>query len=143
MRRAFALCACVLIASMMRADDDIAKALHTLARVQRIANDIESHRAPKIAGEISARARTARRAAARRDRDDEAQGRGLAATGRGEQGINESGQVDDVRLLKSVAPELDQSAIDAIRRWTFVPVLRDGTPIAVSYRMPVSFCIVR
>lgn len=51
--------------------------------------------------------------------------------------IDERGVVEDVRLLKSIAPELDQSAVDTVRQWTFAPTLRDGKPVAVTYRMPV------
>lgn len=55
--------------------------------------------------------------------------------------LSETGSVGDVRLLKSVAPDLDQSAMDAVRQWTFAPAMRDGKPIAVLFNLTINFAL--
>lgn len=48
--------------------------------------------------------------------------------------IGADGTAGDVRLVRSSGSErLDQSAIDAIRQWRFVPALRGGKPISSWY----------
>jgi TonB family protein len=53
--------------------------------------------------------------------------------------VDEDGRVADIRLRESV-PMLDQSAIDAIRRWTFAPAAGSRGPVVirVSATYPIS-----
>jgi TonB family protein len=58
-----------------------------------------------------------------------------------EAAVSATGTVDDVRVLKSAAPDLDMAAIAAVRQWTFQPGRRAGTPIAMLYSLTVNFQI--
>jgi TonB family protein len=40
--------------------------------------------------------------------------------------VDTTGHVSDVRVLKSLDPELDQEAVEALRDWTFQPGTVDG-----------------
>jgi len=54
--------------------------------------------------------------------------------------ITEQGQVEDVQVERSAGhPELDESAIEAVRRWRFEPARRNGEPVAILVTIPVVF----
>ena len=53
--------------------------------------------------------------------------------------ISDTGAIDDIRLLKSKAPELDMSAITAVRKWIFKPATKDGKPIPVLFSLTINF----
>ena len=53
--------------------------------------------------------------------------------------ISEQGAVENVRLLKSRAPELDAAAMDAVKQWTFEPATSDGKPVPVIFNLTVNF----
>lgn len=42
-------------------------------------------------------------------------------------------------LTSSGFPLLDESALDAVRRWRFIPGTRGGDPVATTVLMPVRF----
>ena len=50
------------------------------------------------------------------------------------------GEVSDIRVVQSV-PLLDQSAIDAVRRWYFKPAATGGEAVAVWVHIPVKFTL--
>ncbi len=54
-------------------------------------------------------------------------------------GIDEEGNVGGVRVLKSLNPYLDNSAVHALKQWKYEPVLRDGTPVPVVLTLTVNF----
>jgi len=54
--------------------------------------------------------------------------------------VGEQGTVDAVRVLRSV-PTLDQSAIDAVRRWRYEPGALNGTVIPVIITVTVNFSL--
>ena len=54
-------------------------------------------------------------------------------------GIDEEGNVGGVRILKSLNPYLDNSAVQALKQWKYEPVLRDGTPVPVVLTLTVNF----
>lgn len=56
-----------------------------------------------------------------------------------EAAISEQGAVEDVRLLKSLAPDLDTAAMDAVRKWTFEPGTIDGKPVPVLFNVSMNF----
>ena len=58
-----------------------------------------------------------------------------------EAAISETGTVGDVRLLKSVAPEMDMAAIHAVRQWTFQPATQDGKPVPVLFNLTINFLL--
>jgi TonB family protein len=54
--------------------------------------------------------------------------------------INEVGQVDQARVLRSV-PMLDAAAIEAVRQWEFQPTLLNGAPTPVVMVVTVQFTL--
>jgi TonB family protein len=55
--------------------------------------------------------------------------------------IGTDGKVENIRVLKSVDPSLDQSAMDAVRQWTFEPALKDGKPVKVETHVEINFSL--
>ena len=53
--------------------------------------------------------------------------------------INTDGNVRDVRVLKPLPMGLDQSALDAVRRWKFKPGTLNGRPVPVIFNLTVNF----
>ncbi|HXE12064.1 MAG TPA: M56 family metallopeptidase [Bryobacteraceae bacterium] len=53
--------------------------------------------------------------------------------------IDADGQPQDIRVLRSLDPGLDQKAIEAVRQWTFEPGTKDGQPVAVKATIEVNF----
>ncbi|HYH09136.1 MAG TPA: energy transducer TonB [Thermoanaerobaculia bacterium] len=53
--------------------------------------------------------------------------------------ISESGTIEDVSILKSLAPGLDMAAADAVRKWTFKPAMQDGKPVPVLFNLTINF----
>ena len=54
--------------------------------------------------------------------------------------IDKEGHVTDIQVLRSVTPELDQAAIDAVKnspKWA--PGMQDGEPVNVKYTLPIVF----
>ena len=53
--------------------------------------------------------------------------------------INKKGTVDAVRLARSLKPEFDQSAIATVKRWEFVPAMKDRHAVAVQMQVEIAF----
>ncbi len=53
--------------------------------------------------------------------------------------VGTTGRVEDVRLVKSLDPRLDQKALDAAMQWEFRPGLRAGTPVPVTVQIELTF----
>jgi TonB family protein len=49
------------------------------------------------------------------------------------------GTVQDVQVVRSLRPDLDQSAVNAVRQWRFQPATKDGSPIPFRISVSVSF----
>jgi TonB family protein len=47
----------------------------------------------------------------------------------------------DVRITKSLDPDLDQEAIKAARQWRFNPGTKDGEPVAVEVNLEMTFTL--
>lgn len=54
--------------------------------------------------------------------------------------IDETGQVVDARILRSV-PALDAAALEAVRQWRYRPALLNGVPIPVIMTVTVRFAL--
>lgn len=52
--------------------------------------------------------------------------------------VGKDGRVKDIRIVKSI-PMLDESAMDAVRKWVFKPALLRNKPVAVWVAVPVRF----
>jgi TonB family protein len=53
--------------------------------------------------------------------------------------VDASGLAGDIRITKSVHPDLDEAAIGSARQWRFSPGTRSGQPVSVIVTMDVSF----
>jgi protein TonB len=53
--------------------------------------------------------------------------------------IDDEGIVREVNVKKSLHPYLDNAGVQAIKQWTFEPVLRKGRPTAVSFNWTIDF----
>lgn len=53
--------------------------------------------------------------------------------------INETGDVENVKVLKSLPHGLAEAAVDALKRSKFRPATRNGVPVAVYYNSTVLF----
>jgi len=53
--------------------------------------------------------------------------------------IDEEGIVQKVDVLKSIHPYLNYTAVQAMRQWTFMPVLFKGEPVPVVFRCTYTF----
>ena len=54
--------------------------------------------------------------------------------------IDESGNVSDTRVLRSI-PLLDQAAIDAVKQWQYTPTLMNGVAVPVIMTVTVNFSL--
>jgi len=53
--------------------------------------------------------------------------------------VDEEGMPKEVHIVKSLRPEYDQKAIEAVQQYCFKPALSDGQPVAKQIRVEVSF----
>jgi TonB family protein len=53
--------------------------------------------------------------------------------------IDAQGHVKNPRVLRSVAPSLDQAALEAVRQWEHAPTLLSGVPVEVIFTVTVVF----
>ena len=72
---------------------------------------------------------------------ESARRRGIEGTVLLKMRITAQGRVEDVQVVRSAGyPELDESAIEAVRRWRFEPARRNGAPVAEdAVLLPVVF----
>lgn len=53
--------------------------------------------------------------------------------------VTPQGQVEQIKVLKGLSPELDKRAIEAVRQWKFAPGTKDGKPVATTIAVEVEF----
>lgn len=53
--------------------------------------------------------------------------------------ISEQGVVEDVEVIRGLPLGLTETAIEALRQWTFEPATLDGKPVAVFYNLTFNF----
>ena len=53
--------------------------------------------------------------------------------------VDPAGRPRDVKVARSLGMGLDQKAIEAVRKWTFEPAMKDGKPVAVQINVEVNF----
>lgn len=51
------------------------------------------------------------------------------------------GKVASAKILKPVDPELDQAALDAVKQWTYEPMLINGQPKGVVFTVTIRFSL--
>ncbi|PYQ26205.1 MAG: hypothetical protein DMF56_25500 [Acidobacteria bacterium] len=53
--------------------------------------------------------------------------------------IDRNGNVTEARVLKGLPFGLEQSALDAIKKWRFKPGTLNGQPVPVYYNLTINF----
>jgi len=53
--------------------------------------------------------------------------------------VTPEGDARDVRVTKSLTPDLDAEAVEAVRKWKFKPATKDGQPVAVQIFAEANF----
>ena len=53
--------------------------------------------------------------------------------------VSSAGVPRDVRVIKGIDKDVDQSAADAVRQWRFAPARKDDKPIAVRVSLEIEF----
>lgn len=53
--------------------------------------------------------------------------------------VSSEGVPRDVRVLKGLDKDVDQSAVDAVREWRFAPARKNDKPIAVRVSLEIEF----
>jgi TonB family protein len=53
--------------------------------------------------------------------------------------ISETGNVDGVKILRSLTPDLDRKAIEAVSSWRFSPATKKLVPVPVQANVEVNF----
>ena len=53
--------------------------------------------------------------------------------------IDETGQVTNIQVARSLALGLDEKAIDAVKQWRFKPATKDGRPVSAPTQVEVTF----
>lgn len=53
--------------------------------------------------------------------------------------IGDDGTVKATKVVRSVTPDLDAKAVDAVKAWKFKPAMKEGKPVAVQVNVEVNF----
>ena len=53
--------------------------------------------------------------------------------------VDVDGNVPEVKVVRSVTTELDQKAVEAVRKWKFEPARKNGLPVPVLINVEVNF----
>jgi protein TonB len=53
--------------------------------------------------------------------------------------VNASGSPEQLKVVRSLGPDFDQSALDAVKQYRFEPAMFNGQPVAVSVKVEVNF----
>jgi periplasmic protein TonB len=53
--------------------------------------------------------------------------------------VGPDGLPRDVKVSRTLSPEFDKAAIDAVKNWKFTPATKESKPIAVEIDVQVAF----
>jgi protein TonB len=53
--------------------------------------------------------------------------------------VNPEGKAVNIRVLRSLAPDLDRNAIAAVEQWVFRPGMKNGQAVTVEAQIEVNF----
>jgi periplasmic protein TonB len=53
--------------------------------------------------------------------------------------VNASGQVTNIKVIRSLGLGLDEKAIEAVGQWKFKPGMKDGQPVTVQAQVELNF----
>jgi TonB family protein len=57
--------------------------------------------------------------------------------------VNEDGVPTEVHVMKSLRPDYDESALEAVQKWRWHPYLLNGNPVAVDTTVTVNYMMGR
>lgn len=55
--------------------------------------------------------------------------------------VGADGLPNDVKVAQGASPELEEAAVDSVKKWKFAPATRDGKPVPVRIKVEVSIRI--
>jgi len=55
--------------------------------------------------------------------------------------ITKTGSVEEVKVLRSLNPVLDQAAVNAVKQWKYQPAMLNGKPVKVYFTVTVNFTL--
>jgi protein TonB len=55
--------------------------------------------------------------------------------------ITKTGTVEDVKVLRSLHPILDQAALNAVKQWKYQPAMLNNRPVKVYFTVTVKFTL--
>ena len=55
--------------------------------------------------------------------------------------ITSEGNIGDVTIVKTLHPDLDKKAVEAIHKWKFKPAIKGGEPVAVQINVNMQFAL--
>ncbi len=53
--------------------------------------------------------------------------------------VGSDGLPRDIKVSRTLSPEFDEAAMDAVKKWKFSPAMRDDKPVAVQIKVEVNF----
>ncbi len=53
--------------------------------------------------------------------------------------VGEDGKPHDIKVVQSLTPDLDQAAVDALKRWKFAPAKKDGKRVPAPLQVQFEF----
>ncbi|MGD0302704.1 MAG: energy transducer TonB [Bryobacteraceae bacterium] len=53
--------------------------------------------------------------------------------------VSSKGMPKDVRVVKGLDPDVDQSTVEAVEQWRFTPAQKDGKPVAVRISLDIAY----
>ena len=53
--------------------------------------------------------------------------------------VSSQGVPKDVRVIKGLDKDVDQSTVEAVEQWRFAPAQKDGKPVAVRVSLEIAF----
>lgn len=53
--------------------------------------------------------------------------------------VDEKGNVESAKIVRSLRRDLDAAALDVVRQWKFAPATKKGIPVAVALNVEVTF----
>ncbi len=57
--------------------------------------------------------------------------------------VGDDGLPRDIKVDHSLSPDLDQSAVNCVKKWKFSPANKEGEPVAVEMTVEVSFHLLK